>query len=220
MTSSGAAGRFSRGLGALYLRLAGWRIEGRFPDAAKAVVIAAPHTSNWDLPLMLAIAYGLGIRPAWLGKRELFRWPIGRLMRALGGLPVDRAAPQNLVQQAAERFRTVDRLHLVIPPSGTRSRATHWKSGFYHIARGGRVPIVCAFLDYRRRVGGIGPVLIPSGNVTEDMARIRAFYADIVAKFPEAATPVRLREEEESVPPPASAYDAGLGTHCSGIVAL
>jgi 1-acyl-sn-glycerol-3-phosphate acyltransferase len=200
MTPSRGAGRFARGLGALYLRLAGWRIEGRFPDTAKAVVIAAPHTSNWDLPLMLAIAAVLGVRPAWLGKRELFRWPVGRLMRALGGLPVDRAARQNLVQQAVDRLGSVDRLHLVIPPSGTRSRATHWKSGFYHIARGGRVPIVCAFLDYRRRVGGIGPVLMPSGDVAGDMTRIRAFYADIAGKFPEAATPVRLRDEEESVP--------------------
>ena len=200
MTSSRGAGRFARGLGALYLRLAGWRIEGRFPDTAKAVVIAAPHTSNWDLPLMLAIAAVLGVRPAWLGKRELFRWPVGRLMRALGGLPVDRAARQNLVQQAVDRLGSVDRLHLVIPPSGTRSRATHWKSGFYHIARGGRVPIVCAFLDYRRRVGGIGPVLMPSGDVAGDMTRIRAFYADIAGKFPGSATPVRLREEEESVP--------------------
>jgi 1-acyl-sn-glycerol-3-phosphate acyltransferase len=188
------------GVGRLYLWLSGWRVEGRFPDAAKAVIIAAPHTSNWDLPAMLAIAYVLGIRPAWLGKRELFRWPFGWFMRRLGGVPVDRGARQNLVQQAVDRFGAVDRLHLVIPPSGTRSRATRWKSGFYHIARGARVPIVCAFLDYRRRVGGIGPVLAATGDLAGDMSRIRGFYAGVTGKFPASTTPVRLLEEDESAP--------------------
>jgi 1-acyl-sn-glycerol-3-phosphate acyltransferase len=181
-------------------------VEGRFPDVAKAVVIAAPHTSNWDMPLMLAIAWVLGVRPAWLGKRELFRWPFGWLMRSLGGVPVDRAVSQNLVQQAVDQFGAVERLHLVIPPSGTRSRAKHWRSGFHHIAHGAGVPIVCAFLDYRRKIGGIGPVLHASADVASDMDRLRAFYADITPKFPASATPVRLREEDESAggitPPP------------------
>jgi 1-acyl-sn-glycerol-3-phosphate acyltransferase len=197
VTSSHRVGWFARGLGRLYLRLSGWRVEGRIPGAAKAVVIAAPHTSNWDLPLMLAVSYELGIRPAWLGKLELFRWPFGGLMRWLGGLPVDRRIRQNLVHQAVASFDAVERLYLVIPPSGTRSRATHWKSGFYHIARGARVPIACAFLDYRRRVGGIGPVLAPSGDLVADMARIRAFYAGVTGKIPALTTPVRLLEEDE-----------------------
>jgi len=192
------AGWFFRGVGRLYLRLLGWRVEGRFPDVEKTVVIAAPHTSNWDMPLMLAIAYVVGVRPAWLGKRELFRGPFGWVMRWLGGLPVDRAVRQNLVQQAVDGFAAADQLHLVIPPSGTRSGATHWKSGFYHIARGAGVPIVCAFLDYRRKVGGIGPVLTPSGNVVADMVPIRAFYADVTGKFPELTAPVRLLEEDEA----------------------
>jgi 1-acyl-sn-glycerol-3-phosphate acyltransferase len=200
VTPSRSTGRLARGIGALYLRLFGWRVEGRLPSAPRAVVIAAPHTSNWDLPLMLAVAWVLGLRPAWLGKRELFRWPFGWLMRRLGGLPVDRSARQNLVQQVVDRFHAVDQLYLVIPPSGTRSRATHWKSGFYHIARGARVPIVCSFLDYRRKVGGIGPVLMPTGDVTTDMRRIRGFYADITGKFPALTTPVRLLEEDEAAP--------------------
>jgi len=200
VTSSRGVGLVTRGLGGLYLRLSGWRVEGRLPDARKAVVIAAPHTSNWDLPLMLAVAYVLGIRPAWLGKRELFRWPFGWLMRRLGGLPVDRGTRQNLVQQAIDRFDAVDRLLLVIPPSGTRGRATHWKSGFYHIARGARVPIVCGFLDYRRKVGGIGPAFTPSGDLAADMGELRAFYADITGRFPGSTTPVRLLEEDQAVP--------------------
>jgi 1-acyl-sn-glycerol-3-phosphate acyltransferase len=198
--ASRRTGWFLRGVGRLYLRISGWRVEGRFPDAAKTVVIAAPHTSNWDMPLMLAIAWVLDVRPAWLGKQELFRRPFGWFMRRLGGVPVDRTVRQNTVQQAVDRFDAVERLHLVIPPSGTRSRSTHWRSGFYHIARGAGVPIVCAFLDYRRKVGGIGPVLRASGDVAADMAHIRGFYVGITSKYPEMTTPVRLVEEDRSQP--------------------
>src|SRR5438093_12399606 len=149
-------GWFARGLGRIYLRLFGWRVEGHLPAAAKVVVIAAPHTSNWDLPFMLAVAYVLGTTPAWLGKRELFRWPFGGLMQFLGGIPVDRSGRHDVVQQAVGRFQAVERLFLVVPPSGTRSRAAHWKSGFYNIASGAVVPIVCTFLDYRIIIVGIG----------------------------------------------------------------
>jgi 1-acyl-sn-glycerol-3-phosphate acyltransferase len=115
-----------RFIGAGFLRLFGWRVEGALPGGlAKAVVVAAPHTSGWDLPFMLAVAFVLGIRPSWLGKRELFRWPFGWCMRVLGGIPVDRGRRTNLVEQAVERFAAAGRLFLVIPPSGTRSRATH-----------------------------------------------------------------------------------------------
>jgi len=172
----------------------------------KAVAIAAPHTSNWDLPFTLAVAYVLGVKPCWLGKRELFRWPLGWLLTRLGGVPVARGGRTNLVHQIVERFAAVDRLFLVIPPSGTRSRATHWKSGFYHIARGARVPLICTFLDYRRRVGGIGPVLEPSGDVAADMLIIRGFYAGVHGKYPERTTPVRLLEEDA---PPSAAGSAG-----------
>jgi 1-acyl-sn-glycerol-3-phosphate acyltransferase len=189
-------GSVARALGRLWLWWFGWRLEGELPPLDKAVIIAAPHTSNWDLPFMLAAAYVLRINPAWLGKRELFRWPFGWLMRWLGGIPVDRGARGNVVAQAVARFAAAERLHLVVPPSGTRSRATHWKSGFYQIARGAHAPILCTFLDYRRRVGGIGPTIMPTGDVTYDMAIIRAFYAPIQGKFPDNATPVRLPEED------------------------
>ncbi len=183
-------------LGRIYLRLFGWRVEGALPLVDKAVVIAAPHTSNWDLPHMLAVSYVLGVRPSWLGKREIFRFPFGWLMRWLGGLPVERGVRANLVEQVAQRFAATDRLFLVVPPSGTRSRATHWKSGFLHIARTANVPIVCSFLDYRRKVGGIGPTIAASGVATADMALLREFYGGVTGKYPELATPVRLLEEE------------------------
>ena len=184
-------------LGAVFLRLSGWRVEGKLPVwASRAVVIAAPHTTNWDLPYMLAVSWVLGIRPCWLGKRELFGAPFGWLMRWLGGIPVDRSRRANLVEEAAQRLREAEHLFLVVPPSGTRSRAPHWKSGFYHIARAARVPIVCAFLDYERKVGGIGPVIVPSGDIGSDMDRLRVFYREIRGKYPERETPVRLSEED------------------------
>jgi len=189
--------RVSRALGALFLRASGWRVEGRLPAGTRrAVVIACPHTTNWDLPYMLAVAYVLGIRPSWLGKKELFRWPLGWLMRVLGGIPVDRSKRSNVVEQAAGRLREADELFLVIPPSGTRSRAPHWKSGFYHVARTARVPLVCAFLDYERKVGGIGPVFVPSSDLGADMDRLRVFYRDIRGKYPDNETPIRLSEED------------------------
>ena len=184
-------------IGRLYLRAFGWRVAGTLPYR-RAVVIAAPHTSNWDLPFMLAVAYALGVKPSWLGKRELFQAPLGWLLRRLGGIAVDRSAPQGLVGEAVARFGERDELFLVIPPSGTRARAPYWKSGFYHVARGAGVPIVCAYLDYRSRVGGIGLSFVPTTSIGADMDRIRAFYADKQAKFPAQMTPVRLREEEET----------------------
>jgi len=187
----------ARLIGRLYLRAFGWRLAGSLP-CRRAVVIAAPHTSNWDLPFMLAVSYALGAKPSWLGKRELFGGPLGWLLRRLGGIAVDRSAPQGLVGEAVARFGERDELFLVIPPSGTRARAPYWKSGFYHVARGAGVPIVCAYLDYRARVGGIGLSLTPSQSIGADMDRIRAFYADKQAKFPAQMTPVRLREEEET----------------------
>ena len=197
LTRTWNAGWLARSLGTLCLRLFGWRVEGRLPTGTKAVAIAAPHTSNWDLVFMLAVSYVLGVKPSWLGKRQLFRPPLGWLLRRLGGVPVDRSRRTNLVQQVADYFRTVDQLFLVIPPSGTRKRATHWKSGFYHIARGAGVPIICAFLDYRRKVGGIGPVILPGGDVRADMNVIRNFYDQTTAKYPALTTPVRLLEEDD-----------------------
>jgi 1-acyl-sn-glycerol-3-phosphate acyltransferase len=198
-------------LGRLYLRTFGWRVAGELPACRRAVVVAAPHTSNWDLPFMLAVAFALGVTPSWLGKRELFRWPFGRILRRLGGVPVDRGTRQGLVGAAVARLEEAERLFLVIPPSGTRARAPYWKSGFYHVARGAGVPIVCAYLDYHDRVGGIGLVLTPSGDVRADMDRIRAFYASKRGKHPAQTTPVRLREEDDDVPARSRTRAAAAG---------
>ncbi len=182
-------------LGELYLRLGGWRRVGEQPPDYKCVLIAAPHTSNWDLPAMLAFAWAYEFRPRWMGKRELFSGPWGPLMRWLGGIPIDRRSPHGVVAQLAQVFAEQERLWLVVPPEGTRSYRDHWKSGFYHIAAEAEVPIVLTVLDWGRKEGGFGPTVRPSGDLPRDMDQIRAFYAGREGKRPAQVSQIRLREE-------------------------
>lgn len=185
-------------IGRLWLRLFGWTLEGTPPAGPKWVLIAAPHTSNWDLPFMLATAWALRVRVHWLGKHTLFRLPFGPVMRWLGGLPVDRRAPQGMVAQVVAEFARRERLVLAIPPEGTRSHRDFWKSGFYHIAAGAQVPIATGFLDFARRRCGVGPTLTVTGDVRADMDQVRAFYEPLQGKSPADKGPVRLREEGDA----------------------
>ncbi|HNT56865.1 MAG TPA: lysophospholipid acyltransferase family protein [Syntrophales bacterium] len=172
------------------LKILGWRREGRLPDFGKFILIGAPHTSNWDFPLVLAYAFSYRIKVFWLGKEALFRNRVlGRLFQWFGGIPVDRAKSQDAVSRTVEIFNAVEKLVLVISPEGTRKKVKKWRTGFYHIARGARIPVVLGFLDYRRKAGGLGPVLFPSGNFAADMETIRAFYATVTGKRPELASP-------------------------------
>ena len=166
------------------LSLAGWRIEGRLPPVPKFVLVGAPHTSNWDLPFTLLMAFGLRARIHWMGKTAIFRRPFKGFFQWLGGIPVDRSQSENQVIQSIQQFQRHERLILTIAPAGTRRHVIKWKSGFYHIACGAGVPIVLGFLDYRRKVGGIGPVIYPTGNIAADMETIRAFYDGITGKNP------------------------------------
>lgn len=168
----------------IILSLTGWRTEGRLPLIPKFVLVGAPHTSNWDLPLTLLVAFALRARIHWMGKTAIFRRPFKGFFQWLGGIPVERAQSDNLVEQSIQQFHCNDRLILTIAPAGTRQRVVRWKSGFYHIACGADVPIVLGFLDYRRKVGGIGPVVYPTGNITVDMEAIRAFYDSVTGKNP------------------------------------
>ena len=181
--------------GRLWLGLFGWKVQGVTPSYRKFVFIAAPHTSGWDLPFMLATAYVMGVRISWLGKHTLFVPPWGWLMRKLGGIPVDRRAPHSLVNQLAEKFKSSDYLVLAVPPEGTRGRVALWKSGFYHIASQGGVPIGLGYLDYDRKLCGLGMFVIPSGDVKDDMDKIRAFYRDVRGKHPGLESEPRLQEE-------------------------
>ncbi|MFQ5418197.1 MAG: lysophospholipid acyltransferase family protein [Myxococcota bacterium] len=184
-----------RFLSTLLLRCTGWTAEGDRPAAAKYVLIAAPHTTNWDLLFFLAIAWHLEVKVAWMGKHSLFRGPFGPIMRALGGIAVRRNRSGNRVEQMAGEFDRVDSLVLTVPPEGTRSYVAHWRSGFYHIALAARVPIVLGYLDYAQKVGGLGPEIIPTGNVREDMEQIRDFYSDVRALHPERFGEILLKEE-------------------------
>lgn len=148
------------------------------PTAGAAVLIGAPHTSNWDFPVMLAISWSHRISPKWLGKRSLFRFPLGVLMRALGGIPVDRANPAGLVDEIVRRLGAGERFFLVVTPEGTRGRGTHWKSGFYRIARAANLPLVLGYVDSTTRTAGFGPTVHLTDSVAADMDRLREFYAD------------------------------------------
>ncbi len=177
------------------LRTAGWRAEGGRPVPDRYVLIAAPHTSNWDFVWLLAFAAYYEVRMQFLMKHTLFRGPFGWALRKLGGVPVRRERRGNLVDAMAQVFDDPRPLALVIPAEGTRGYAPHWKSGFYHIARQAQVPIVMSFLDYSRKVGGFGPAFEPKGDVRADMDEIRAFYADKKGKYPELQGDIRLKEE-------------------------
>lgn len=179
----------------VYLRIFGWRLEGRPPELPKYVVIAAPHTTNWELPTALMIAFAFRIKMYWMGKDSLFRRPFCGFLKWLGGIPVNRSKSTGLVAQTIRTFDENEKLVIVIAPEGTRSRTRQWRSGFYHIASGAGVPIVLGYIDYRCKVGGFGPVIIPTGNIEADMKRIRAFYSGITGKHPtkSSQTPIALR---------------------------
>lgn len=181
-----------------YLKLVGWRFEGAPPPTNKYIILGVPHTSNWDLPLLLSLGWMLGLRVSWLGKHTLFRPPFGGFMRCVGGVPVDRTSRHNVVQQVADEFRRRDYLILCVPPEGTRRRSDYWKSGFYYIALEAGVPIVPGKLDYGSKTGGLGEAIYPTGNVRADMDRIRAYYMGVTGKYPEHFGPIRLKQEDEA----------------------
>jgi 1-acyl-sn-glycerol-3-phosphate acyltransferase len=176
---------FSRNFAALILKLAGWRPQGQWPDLPKFLIVGAPHTSNWDglLAVLYLLASGLDIH--WMAKREVFDNPFRGILRWLGGIPVDRQAPQGIVEQIVERFNALEKFVVVITPEGTRKRVEKWKTGFYRIALGANVPIVLAYADYAKRVIGIGPTIIPSGDLEADLARIQSFFKTITPRHPE-----------------------------------
>lgn len=173
-----------RALSVGFLKLTGWKVVGNLPPGAeKSVFIAAPHTSNWDLPYTLMVAFSLRLNLYWMGKEELFKPPFRGLMMWLGGLPVQRDKSNNLVAASVAAIQAASGpLQLTVAPEGSRSKARYWKSGFYHIAVGAQVPIVMAFLDYGSKTGGLGPAFQPSGNIEDDMIAIKAFYAPFKGK--------------------------------------
>lgn len=179
----------------LYWTFSRWRLVSEPAPDRPTVLIGAPHTSNWDFVLMLAIAWRLDMRFRWLGKKSLFRSWRGPIMRGLGGIPVDRDAPAAVVGEVLARIRSGDVFGLVVTPDGTRKGHTHWKSGFYRIAREASLPVTLGYVDRTTMTTGLGPTIELTGNVAADMDVIRAFYADKAGLRPEHRVEPRLRDE-------------------------
>jgi len=175
---------FSRGLALLAMRLTGWRIEGEFPNLPQFVVIVAPHTSNWDFFVGVMAMFAIGFRGTFLGKHTVFRWPFGLIMRWLGGIPVDRASPHNVVQQTIDYFRARPHMLLALSPEGTRKKLPAWRTGFWYVAKGARVPIVPAAFDFPNKRIVIFEAIEPGEDIDADIARLRAHYDARMAKHP------------------------------------
>lgn len=170
------------------LRVSGWKVEGAIPaELKRCVIIGAPHTTNWDLPISLMIAFSLNSQLNWMGKASIFRFPFGGIMRWMGGIPVDREKTTNLVAATVEQLSTQPELRILIAPEGTRAKTKDWKSGFYYMADGAKVPLVLAFVDYPNKRGGIGKIMPTSGNFEADMQRIMAFYQPLMKNNHDAA---------------------------------
>jgi len=157
-------------------------MEGSFPEVPKLVVIAAPHSSNWDFVIGILFVIALGVRVRFIGKKELFRGPLGWLMRWTGGTPVDRSAPGGIVAQVVAEFARVPKIVLGIAPEGTRRYGASFKSGFYRIALEAGVPIVPGYLDWSRKAVGLMPPIVPTGDMDADVRRIRELYRPIHRK--------------------------------------
>jgi len=172
---------FARGL----MRLSGWRIDADIPDIPKFVLIGAPHTSNWDFILAMGTIFSLGIQVSWLGKHSMFQWPLKSIFTWLGGIPVDRTIKNGgLVAQTIESFRMRDKLIVGMMPEATRAKVAEWKTGFYHIAQGARVPIILVGFDYGRKVMSIRRAIDPTGDLAQDMARIQQQFSQILGHSP------------------------------------
>lgn len=177
-------------IGKLILKVAGYKIIDQTPEGVnnyqKAVMIAAPHTSNWDYVYTMAVLYSLEIPIKYLGKDSLFKFPLGILVRKLGGIPVRREQKNNLVNEMAKLINdSPEQIQLIIPAEGTRSYSKEWKSGFYHIANTAGVPIILGFLDFGKKEVGFLDVFMPTGDYEKDLIKIQKKYLGITPKYPE-----------------------------------
>lgn len=181
-----------RGLAKLILRIGGWTAVGGIPDAPKAVIVAAPHTSNWDGFWALVYKVSIAADIHFFAKKALFWFPLGTLLRALGGIPLDRSRASSAVQQAIDMFAEEESFYFGLAPEGTRTKKAGWKSGFHRIATGAGVPVYLGMLDFENKRIGIGPRLDLTGDQEEDLEAIRAFYSCIKGRWPDKTSPIRF----------------------------
>jgi 1-acyl-sn-glycerol-3-phosphate acyltransferase len=174
-------------LSIIILKLMGWKAVGRPIENARFVLIGAPHTSNWDFPLMIMVVLKLRLKVFWMGKHSLFPFPVGWFMKWLGGIPVDRSRAQNLVDQTVAQYKSEPEMIVLVPPEGTRSKVKEWKTGFYRIAANAEVPVLMGYVDTSKKEAGLADFYYPTGDLEADIAAIRAFYAEKVGINPENA---------------------------------
>lgn len=184
-----AGNAFLRWLGFHGLRLAGWRITGNLPDVPRMIVIGAPHTSNWDWIISLFVVFALGIRFSYLIKDTVFIWPLSLLVRATGGMPVDRASPAGMVDNVTRTIANTPELILAITPEGTRARVERWKTGFLRIAEAAQLPVVQISWDYPSKTVNLGPEVVLTGDHERDIGTIREYYRQFVGRNPENQSP-------------------------------
>ena len=177
------------------LRISGWKTVGDIPPIEKGVFIAAFHTSNWDGFWLIVYKFALNVKVTFLAKHTLFWWPLGSLLRRFGAIPIDRGHTHSTVQQLVEAFATKDHLFLALAPEGTRKWQPYWKSGFYQIARKARVPIVLAFIDYKKKEMGIG-ISIEPGDPVKDLQKMRDFYRNVTPRHPKNQGPIAFPPEQ------------------------
>lgn len=170
----------------LILKMFGWKIDQSVPRGVKkAVIVVGPHTSNWDFVIGKMSFMNYGIKGRFLIKKELFVPPLGWILKAMGGIPVDRKANNNFTDQAVSYFEDNDSMYMVFAPEGTRSYNPNWKKGFYYIALKAKVPIYIAYMDYERKIGGFHSLFQPTGDANADIQSIKNILKQYKGKFPE-----------------------------------
>ncbi len=170
----------------ILIKIFRWEITGSIPsDIKKAVIIVAPHTSLWDFVIGRIAYWKLAVDVKFMIKAEAFKWPLKHLLLHLGGVPVKRGRPAHVLIQILRMFQESETFFTVITPEGTRTLVPKWKRGFYEIAVKAKVPIIMAFIDYKYKKGGLGPVFYPTGNYGKDMKEIEKYYMHFNGKHPE-----------------------------------
>lgn len=182
------------------LKVMGWKVVGKSPNLPKIVMVAAPHTANFDLLLMILCAFYFRKKINWFGKKEMFQIPIvGRFFSALGGIPIERSYSTGVVDDTVNLIKKRKQIHLCIPPEGTRFKKDYWHSGFYFIALRAQLPIALGFIDYQTKTTGYGPWFYPTGNIVEDFKIIQDFYKNIKGKYPERQSTVQLKQGQNII---------------------
>lgn len=201
---------FLNWLGKFLFRLFGWKVEGSLPACSKAVIIAAPHTSYLDGPIMVTAGCIFDVRFSWMVKQAAMFFPLGILVRYFGGIGIDRSKSNNIVSQSIDEFRKADAMLLAIAPEGTRGSGKYWKTGFYRIAHGAGVPVVLGYIDYGRKVAGLGPAIELTGDIEADFRTFAEFYAGVTPRHPERRGAVAVPPEKVEQPSDEASYrDAG-----------